>query len=69
MLALHTEILAYNYNDMLTIWVKVTRKSKSYTAVAQHPIKRNKYARATHPVKEKAIEEAVRKVTMKKNND
>ncbi|KZZ83060.1 MULTISPECIES: hypothetical protein [Bacillaceae] len=66
MLALHTETMAYNYNDMLTIWVKVTKKSKSYSAVAQHPIKRNKYARATHSIKEKAIEEAVRKVTMQK---
>ncbi|MGD6818345.1 hypothetical protein [Metabacillus sp. 84] len=63
MLAQQTETLAYNYQDMITIWVKVTKKNKSYTAVAQHPIKRNQYARSSHRDKEKAIEDAVRKVT------
>ncbi|AZB42726.1 hypothetical protein CEF21_10715 [Bacillus sp. FJAT-42376] len=65
MLAQHTETLAYNYNDMLTIWVKVTKKNKSFAAVAQHPIRRNQYARASHSNKEKAIDEAVRKIVTK----
>ncbi|MTH53015.1 hypothetical protein GKZ89_06290 [Bacillus mangrovi] len=57
-----TETIAYNYQDMLTIWVKVTKRHKCYSAAAQHPIKRNTFARASHKCKAAAIEAAVKKI-------